>query len=211
MQKVLYIFFLSLLVGRLFAQTAYHEPIIDFKVKDKTPQFLRFYDSATKKGASEEQRWVLWKSLYDFAAVPPTEQGDSIARRLLNSAWPRYAKNLPLIKKGAGAISPGAKKMLAQIAGLLRPDSALDITLLAYVGGFEGNAFNTARNGKVILAVAVETPQPKRSIIMAHELTHSVHIGMGKISGEWIRTIGAIVISEGLALHVSKKNTPQHD
>jgi hypothetical protein len=209
MTRLLFLLFNSFQVLLVSAQTNQPVPGIKLKVKDKSGQFLRFYDSASRQNLPEPQRWALWKNMYDFAAVPPTPQGDSMARALLNAAWPAYAKNLRLIKKGAAVVTPGAEKMLSEITALLRPDSLLDLTLLAYVGGFEGNAFNTARGKKVTLAVAIETPQPKRTVILAHELTHAVHIGMGSMSGDWNRAIGAIAISEGLALHVSKKILPK--
>jgi uncharacterized protein YjaZ len=43
---------------------------------------------------------------------------------------------------------------------------------------------------------------------MAHELTHAVHMAMGTFSGDWIRSIGATVVSEGLAMRVSQKLFP---
>lgn len=204
----LFLFFISLFATAVFAQTKKELPPVNFKVKDITPDFLAFYDSATKMKASEEERWELWKKMYHFAAVPPTPQGDSIARKLLNNAWSKYPAVMPLIKKGAAVITPGATKMVYDIAKMLRPDSALDITLQVYVGGFEGNAFNMARKRKVTMSVAIETPMPKRSVVMTHELAHAVHIGMGKMSGDWIRSVGAIIVSEGLAMHVSKKLLP---
>ena len=42
------------------------------EVVDLTPRFLAFYDSATVLHADTGERWNLWRSLYHFAAVPPT-------------------------------------------------------------------------------------------------------------------------------------------
>ena len=53
---------------------------------DLSPRFLDFYAAA--QGATPDARFGIWKDRYDFAAVPPTPQGDAIARKLLDAAWP---------------------------------------------------------------------------------------------------------------------------
>lgn len=181
---------------------------IHLKTRDLTPKFLSFYDAAVKQNASGDLRWGLWKDLYGFAAVPPTPQGDSVARTLLDAAWARYPSIMDLLKKGAGAISPVAEKQLTEVAALLKPDSAFDITLLVYVGGFEDNAFAAANNGKVTVAVAIETSPSALPLILTHELTHAVQIGMGSFSGGWQRSIGATIVTEGLAMRVAQKLFP---
>ena len=62
-----------------------------------TPKFLKFYDEATREAASPDQRWALWKRDYDFAAVPPTPAGQTMARQMLDRAWPRYPDALDQI------------------------------------------------------------------------------------------------------------------
>jgi len=62
-------------------------PPLNLTIKDLTPKFLTFYNEATKEKASPDKRWELWKKDYDFAAVPPTPEGEEIAKELLNDAW----------------------------------------------------------------------------------------------------------------------------
>jgi hypothetical protein len=52
-------------------------------ITDLSPRFLVFYDSASAASLDASERWLMWKRLYGFAAVPPTPFGDSLARRLL--------------------------------------------------------------------------------------------------------------------------------
>ena len=47
-----------------------HVPAVE--IADRTPQFLRSYDSATIQHAEPDRRWELWRRLSGFAAVPPT-------------------------------------------------------------------------------------------------------------------------------------------
>jgi uncharacterized protein YjaZ len=210
MNKILFTFLFCLLTFFVIAQTKKNAPLINLNTKDITPKFLSFYDTSIKQNASEENRWNLWKTMYDFAATPPTPQGDSIARKLLDQAWSRYPSIINLIKKGASVISAIAKKEFIEIADLLKPDSTINVTLLVYVGGFEGNAFTTAQNGKITTAIAIETRPSTLPLLMTHELTHAVHIGMGSFAGGWQRTIGTIIVTEGLAMRVTQKLFPTH-
>ena len=51
-------------------------------------------------------RWELWKKDYDFAAVPPTPEGEQMARKILDDAWPKYPGVLDRIRGGAASITP---------------------------------------------------------------------------------------------------------
>src|SRR5665213_659818 len=81
-------------------------PPLNLTIKDLTPKFLTFYNEAVKEHASPERRWELWKKDYDFAAVPPTPEGEEMAKKLLNNAWSRYPAVLDRIRKGAAGLTP---------------------------------------------------------------------------------------------------------
>ncbi len=179
-------------------------------IKDLTPRFLDFYDAATRENAAPDRRWALWKEKYDFAAVPPTPEGDRIARALLDAAWPRYPGVLDRIRAGAAGLTPNPEEVARDIANLLRPAGPVRARLLVYVGGLEPNAFTTAQDGKVTTAIPVEMDPAARAMIMTHELTHAVHIGMGSFAGGWRRTIGTTILTEGLACRVTQALFPGH-
>jgi hypothetical protein len=182
--------------------------MISIEVKDLTPKFLAFYEAAEKEQASPDRRWQLWKEMYDFAAVPPTEEGDKIARRMLEEAWPRYAAAGELIRGGAATLTPDPETMVRSIAELLKPEKPAKVTLRVFVGAFDDNAFTSAGKSGVTTSLPIEMEPEARARIMAHELTHAVHMAMGTFSGDWIRSIGATVVSEGLAMRVSQKLFP---
>ena len=185
------------------------EPMISIEIKDLTPKFLAFYEAAEKEQASADRRWQLWKEMYDFAAVPPTEEGHKIARRLLDDAWPRYASVRGLIRGGAATLTPKPGTIARKIEDLLKPDKPVKVTLRLFVGGFENNAFTASSKSGVTTSIPIEMDPEARARIMVHELTHAVHIAMGSFSGGWIRSIGATVVSEGLAMRVSQKVFPE--
>ena len=185
-------------------------PALNLTIKDLTPKFLQFYDEATNENASGERRWELWKKDYDFAAVPPTPDGEQMARKILDDAWPKYPGVLDRIRGGAASITPDPHMTLRRIAELLRPGKPVNITLLVYVGGLEGNAFTAAQGGKITTALPIEDDLATRALRMTHELTHAVHISMGSFSGGWIRSIGTTALTEGLAMRVTQQLLPHH-
>jgi len=184
------------------------DPGVTITVKDLTPKFLAFYDRAIEQRASPDQRWELWKSLYHFAAVPPTPAGDNLARYLLDRAWPRYPSTIGRIRAGSSHVATEAQRHVNVIAGLLHPEQDVHVELLVYVGGFEDNAFTAAHDNKITVAIPIESAPAVRERLMTHEFTHAVQIGMGSFSGSFQRTIGTIVITEGLASRVTQSVYP---
>lgn len=177
------------------------------ELNDLSARFLAFFDAA-KNEADEERRFALWQAHYAFAAVPPGPQGEALARQLLRQAWSRYPAALPVIRRGAGPIGAEALTMLVRIANLLGDREPIDVKLLAYVGGFEDNAFTYADAGRPVVAVPIETSPRQRSLLLAHELTHAVHLKTAKLSGGWERSIAQTIIQEGLATHVARRVAP---
>ena len=190
--------------------SAVNLPPIVVTVKDLTPKFLEFYDEAVKENASPDRRWALWKEKYDFAAVPPTPEGDKIARSLLADAWPRYPGVMDRIRAGAADLTPGPEATVRSVAALLRPETPVHVRLLVFVGDLENNAFTAAQNGNITTAIPVEMDPGSRALIMTHELTHAVHISMGSFAGGWIRSVGTTVLTEGLACRVTQALFPDH-
>ena len=58
------------------------------------PKFLDFYHRANDSEISENQRWRLWEENYNFAAVPPGDEGRKIARDLFQRAWEKYHQHI---------------------------------------------------------------------------------------------------------------------
>ena len=181
---------------------------VTMTVRDLTPRFLTFYQEAVATHAPPDQRFALWKRDYDFAAVPPPPQGDQIARKLLDAAWPEYPSVLDQIKAGAAGIEPAPVATLRKVADLLQAEQPIHITLVAYVGALEGNAFTAADPRGVTVAIPVEQSAGDRGPVMTHEFTHAVQIAMGDGSGNWIRTVGETVLMEGLAMRTAEHFYP---
>ena len=180
-------------------------------VEDLTPRFLAFFDSANAAGADADQRWALWKRLYHFAAIPPTPFGDTLARRLLDSAWSRYPAALTRIRQGAAILPVKPESVLTRVTRLLRCGEETRVRLIVFVGGFEANAFAFTGPGQIrVVAIPIEAGDATRS--MTHEFAHAVHRGgCTAFSADYDQSLGELVVSEGLAMRVVEQLVPGHD
>lgn len=173
-------------------------------VVDLTPKFLDFYECA--KDVDQERRWTLWKERYGFAAVPPGEQGEKLARELLDRAWPRYADVIPHLRTW----KPDASRLeerLRQVKDLLGCGGDVELTVLFFVGCFDGNAF-VAPTGGGGMALCLPVEEGESEITFTHELTHIVHGKTAGLSLAWERTVGTTILQEGLAMHASRVLVP---
>jgi hypothetical protein len=176
-------------------------------VRDIAPRFLDFYEAA-KDVPDADARFAIWKAKYGFAAVPPTPEGQAMARQLVDAAWPKYAAALPTIRAGAKAMRPEPLSVLQAVAAVLKPDEAVTVRVNTYVGGFEPNAFTYSMKGVPVVSVPLELSPEQRTLIFPHEMTHAVHMAIGKLSGGWERTIGTTALQEGLAMQVTREVVP---
>ena len=178
-------------------------------IVDLSPRFLDFYRAAANVDANA--RWQLWNEKYGFAAVPPTPEGQQLARKLLDDAWPRYPQALPLIREGVAAMEPKPEVVLKKVADVLGLDGPFEMQVTVYVGAFDGNAFTMAQDGKPIVSIPLEMDAAQRALVLPHEMTHAVHIATAGLSGGWERSIAETIMQEGLAMHVAQTVTPGRD
>lgn len=176
-------------------------------IEDLTPKFLRFYQTAIQERADPNRRWELWKQLYGFAAVPPTPQGDQMARKILDNAWPRYESALPVIRRGIGNLQPPPAEILDRVATTLGVDVPIQAKLLLFVGGFDNNAF-TSPGANGIPTVALPVEGTGSALILTHEFTHVVEAEQAHLSLDWKRSIAHTIFAEGLAMRVTQHIHP---
>ncbi|MFV3073130.1 hypothetical protein [Niveispirillum fermenti] len=179
---------------------------VSVQVTDLSPRFLDFHGAAA--GLDGETRWALWQERYGFAAIPPTPEGMAIARRLLDEAWNRYPEAMPAIRAGAAGMKPSPLDILLEVTRLFDWHDPVRVDVVAFVGGFEANAFTAARNGIAMVAIPLEIDGGQRDLLLLHEMTHAAQIAMGVMSGGWEREVGVTVLTEGLACMTVKQLRP---
>ena len=177
---------------------------IKIEVINYVPRFLNFYQKA--KGKDENCLWDLWKEHYNFAAVPPGEQGEKMAREMLLRAWDKYPEVIPAIEKW----TPDTEKVrsyLKKVKDLLNCTKDIALDLIYFVGAFDDNPILAPNeDGRITLCWPIEGNLG--DIILVHELTHIVHTKTADLSLNWERPVASIIMSEGLAMQVSKHFFP---
>lgn len=170
------------------------------------PKFLTFYQMANRLEIDKEQRWKLWEKYYNFAAIPPGEEGKIIARNLLDGAWNSYNDHLTMLENWEPNLEK-VKDYLKKVKELLGYDQPINLVVVYFVGGFENNPF-VAPYDENRLALCLPIENGESDILLSHELTHIVHSNIANLTAEWERTIGSTILQEGLATQVSRLLVP---
>lgn len=176
-------------------------------IVDRVPKFEQFYAHA--QGLDEAARWKLWRKEYGIAAVPPTAQGEALARQQLDAAWPRYAALIPRLNAlEAGAEQTARALFTATNRLYATAGTPIHTRLVLFVGQFDGNEFTVpAMNGQPpTVVMPVENPMLK--VQLAHEMSHSVNFQLAGVKNSFGAPIGETVFLEGLAMHANKALVP---
>lgn len=176
------------------------------ELEDLTGGFLEFYEAARAQDA--EGRWKLWQALYNFAALPPTSDRDCRARELLECAWPQYAHVLDRVAPNVAIVRARVNPLLAAVRDHLGYDGPITVRVLLFVGMLDGNAFAYRRGGECLIAIPVEGDSQQIPLLVAHELSHAVHGAKASISATWVRSLGELVIQEGIATRTTQAIFP---
>ncbi|MFZ5817287.1 MAG: hypothetical protein ACOY93_18645 [Bacillota bacterium] len=179
---------------------------VTLTVRDLSPRFLAFYEKALD--ADPESRWALFQEHYNFAAVPPTEQGRQMARRALDENFHRYPEALELIRQGAAGFRPEVGQVVEAVSQALDFDQEMEIQVVFFVGMFDKNAFQATLNGKYLVNLPLEGGYDRTPYVVAHELTHALHAKLSNDPGGWIRSIAVSMMQEGLAVWTSRAVFP---
>jgi len=180
------------------------DTLLSVRITDLTPRFLEFYGEAEAEGADPDRRWALWRERYSFAAVPPSPRGMALARQQLEESWNEYPDLLDRIRRGAAGVRPAPEPILREVADLLELDRPLDVEVVVFVGTRGGGAFSLSWGEGWRVALPVEQDPRGREISASHEFAHAVHARMAGLEGNWTRTVGQLVLGEGLAMHVAR-------
>lgn len=178
-------------------------------VVDRVPKFENFYREATAGNPSEADRWAMWKKDYGIASVPPTPEGDALARKQLDDVFPRYAALLPqldtLEKRGEST----GQDLFARINRLYETDGVpIHSALVLFVGQFDGNEFTIPAMHRKPPTVVMPVENADLELDLAHEISHSVHFQLARVANGFGAPIGETIFLEGMAMHATKAVVP---
>lgn len=178
-------------------------------IVNRVPKFKTFYRHATAKPLDEAARFALWRKEYGIAAVPPTPEGQKMARKMLAAAWPRYPALMPKAAVRETAAAAAARADFAKLNGLFHTaGTPIHSRVLLYVGLFSYNAFTVPpmKGAPATVVMPVEANDPK--LVLAHELTHSINLQLAHVTNGYGAPIGQVIFQEGLAMRAAQKIVP---
>jgi hypothetical protein len=173
------------------------------------PKFEAFYRDAAIAPMSADARFKLWEVEDGLAAVPPGPDGDAMARKLLDDAWDKYPALVPKLDSLTANAQALANEMFAKDNEILgTANDPVHTRLVLYVGQFDNIAFTAPpADGKPAMVLAsVENINLK--LILAHELTHSIHLQLIQAKNSFGAPVGETMFTEGLAMRTSQRAVP---
>jgi hypothetical protein len=181
------------------------------EIADRVGKFQAFYAEAAATPLTPDARFALWQKDYGIAAVPPGPDGDAMARQMLDGAWDKYPALMAALPDLTKTAAAQAQDAFDRINALFATgDTPIHSRVVLYVGQFDGNAYSVppmdGRPATVMFPVEIEQPQ----LILAHELTHTIHIQLAGVKNSFGAPIGETMFLEGLAMRTTQKLYPGH-
>lgn len=208
MSKIL----LSLLMPMCAVAVVDLSPNAGLQVKNLVPKFEAFYTDAGAAGVRPDQRWDLWVKEYGFAAVPPTPEGQTLARKQLDAVWNRYVALVPTLYAREARAELSAREMLPKVESLLNPGGKpTPVMLILFVGQFDGNEFTAppqSPGGPAVVMMPIETDNIR--FALAQEFAHAVQIDVDHLQNGFDSPLAETVLTVGIAMHATERVLPGH-
>jgi len=196
-------------ISLMLATTLAGSPLHRLDVVDRVPKFVSFYEAASRTASSEQERWDLWQRLDGIAAVPPGPDGQAMARRLLDAAWPRYDALVPRLSALTTDVTEDAQSDFSKINELYADsDTAIETRLVLYVGQFDNNSYSIPPATDSPATVVFPVENVLGTLALAHELAHTVNAQLSHAQNGFGQPVGETVFLEGLAMHTAQAVVP---
>ncbi|HWD26419.1 MAG TPA: DUF2268 domain-containing putative Zn-dependent protease [Rhizomicrobium sp.] len=183
-----------------------------FDIVDRVGKFQTFYVDATRAALTGDARFALWQKEDGIAAVPPGPDGDAMARTLLDAAWDRYLPLMTQLPSLTVQAELDAREAFVRINTLLKTkDVPIHSRLVLYVGQFDDNAYTLPPMNGAPATTLMPVENSRLRLILAHELTHTVHIHLAGVKNSFGAPVGETMFLEGLAMRVAQRIYPGED
>ena len=178
-------------------------------VSDRVDKFQTFFVDATRGALTGDARFALWQKEDGIAAVPPGPDGDAMARKLLDAAWDRYPALIPQLPALSTQAELDAREAFVRINTLLDTKNVpIHSRVVLYVGQFDNNAYSVPPMEGRPATVMMPVENAALRLILAHELTHTVHIQLAGVKNSFGAPVGETMFLEGLAMRTAQRVYP---
>ncbi len=197
------------------------------RIRDLSRDFLKFWDAA--QGKEQEEQLKLWWEMYE--SKNPEVFGVYFSapfwgrRENLPKALPGYGKDSEKIAKAAGKTAELIPKIVkGALTAFATGEGEIEMDVIAFVGVYGADGFVFLLEGRPAVFLALEHLAEyeieRAEALIAHELSHGLHIALGKRANpgtfakimenleEFISWIARNVFDEGLGTCASKRIIP---
>jgi len=208
---------------------------LNLAVRDLTPRFLDFYESAIKppppppappapavpaNGKApaaapvpvpppvpvEAESDRRWR-LYKQYYNFTTQSDEAQARSALELAWPKYMGAIKQIEAGFNGLTPPPEAVINSLAGQFILESPLSLRFVAYVGTFDGKVWSQAEDGVTNVYLPLEVDADARGLPMTRLLGRL----MLDRSAAWAgkpRNLAEFIVGEALLARAMQEAVP---
>jgi Predicted Zn-dependent protease (DUF2268) len=184
-----------------------HEHVL--VIDNRVDRFEVFYAHATSGPMDSNSRFSLWQKEDGLAAVPPGAAGDAMARHLVDAAWDKYPALIPRLPTLNAEAERTARNLFTRNNELLETGTdTIRARLVLYVGQFDDNAYTMPAMNNKPPTVLMPVESPILRLLLAHELTHAIHLQLADIKNSFGAPVGETMFMEGLAMHTAQRAVP---
>ena len=189
------------------AKAGSHEHVL--VIDNRVDRFEVFYAHATSGPMDSNSRFSLWQKEDGLAAVPPGAAGDAMARHLVDAAWDKYPALIPRLPTLNAEAERTARNLFTRNNELLETGTdTIRARLVLYVGQFDDNAYTMPAMNNKPPTVLMPVESPILRLLLAHELTHAIHLQLADIKNSFGAPVGETMFMEGLAMHTAQRAVP---
>jgi Predicted Zn-dependent protease (DUF2268) len=189
------------------AKAGSHEHVL--VIDNRVDRFEVFYAHATSGPMDSNSRFSLWQKEDGLAAVPPGAAGDAMARHLVDAAWDKYPALIPRLPTLNAEAERTARNLFTRNNELLETGTdKIRARLVLYVGQFDDNAYTMPAMNNKPPTVLMPVESPILRLLLAHELTHAIHLQLADIKNSFGAPVGETIFMEGLAMHTAQRAVP---
>jgi hypothetical protein len=219
------------IAGKKTDKAAPAKPVtLDLKVRDLSPNFVDFFEAASKPmptpvppaptanaatapaapatpaapvETEADRRWRLFKARYNFSA----QADEAATRSALDAAWPKYAGVMSKVEQGFDAIASEPTPIIDTLSLQMGLDKPISVRFVTYVGTFDGKVWSAPEGDALNIYLPLEVDAATRDLPLARILAQTM---LPKTAdwGSQPRNLAELIVGEGVMAHAVQAAQP---